>query len=260
MSKMTDRTPNQHLIELAKQNYESNKRSILPSNEVKLASAGKIYPADSPLRKGTVSMRYMTAYDEDILTNTTYIRDGILFDKLLESIITEPGVTVGDISVSDRDSLIVAARISGYGAEYPIQVTDPNTNKPIEHVLDLSKIPFKQFNLIPDENGEFDYTMPVSKIAIKFKYLTSAESQQIKAENALSKIVELSITEINGDRDRSKIEEFVRYHLIAGDSRKFRNHMIDNAPGLELNNITIEGENGSTFSTGFQIGPDLFWF
>lgn len=260
MSKMTDRVHGQDLINIAKQKYETTSRVTLPSNEIKLLSNGLIYPESSPLRKGTVSMRYMTAYDEDILTNTTYIRDGILFDKLLESLITEPGVSVDDIAISDRDGLIIAARISGYGAEYPIQVTDPKTNKVIERHIDLTRLPRKQFILSTDENGEIDYTMKVSGDKIKFRYLTSGESKLIKAEQALSMIVELSISEVNGERDRSVIQEYVQYKLTAGDSRNFRNYMIENAPGYDLDNVEFEGEDGSTFSAGFRIGPELFWF
>jgi hypothetical protein len=81
-----------NIIEIAKQRYESKQRSKLPSIIVSLASAGKIYPESSPLRAGQIEMRYMTAYDEDILTNTSYIKNGVVFDKLLESIIVTEGV------------------------------------------------------------------------------------------------------------------------------------------------------------------------
>ena len=70
---VTERFSDKNLIELAKQQYENKQRSTIPSIAVTLPSKGLVYPESSPLRKGTVEMRYMTAYDEDILTNTTYI-------------------------------------------------------------------------------------------------------------------------------------------------------------------------------------------
>ena len=84
MSKVTDRLENQGIINLARQQFESEKRSKLPSVIVSLASAGKIYPKNHVLRDGIIEMRYMTAYDEDVLTNASYIREGVVFDKLLE--------------------------------------------------------------------------------------------------------------------------------------------------------------------------------
>ena len=40
-----------------------------PSEEVTLPSQGLLYPKDSPLRSGVIQMKYMTAREEDILTN-----------------------------------------------------------------------------------------------------------------------------------------------------------------------------------------------
>ena len=44
-----------------------------PSEVVTLPSKGLLYSEDSPLRKGEVEMKYMTAREEDILTNQNYI-------------------------------------------------------------------------------------------------------------------------------------------------------------------------------------------
>jgi hypothetical protein len=148
-----------NIIELAKQRYESKQRSKLPSIIVSLASAGKIYPESSPLRSGQIEMRYMTAYDEDILTNVSYIKNGVVFDKLLESIIVTEGVDVQEISTFDKNGLIIYARILSYGSDYPVQIQDPVTGNMLDRSINLQKIKFKPFDLQSDENGEFDYSI-----------------------------------------------------------------------------------------------------
>ena len=106
MSKLTDRVDNQNIINLARQNFENKQRSKLPTVIVNLASQGKIYPETHPLSSGKVEMRYMTAYDEDVLTNASYLREGVVFDKLLETIIVT-NIDVADISPVDKDGLLI---------------------------------------------------------------------------------------------------------------------------------------------------------
>ena len=136
MSKMTDRLSNQDIVTLAKTQYENEKRSKLPSVIVPLSSKGLIYPENHVLRAGSVEMRYMTAYDEDILTNVSYRQNGVVFDKLLESIILTP-VDIKDISTVDRFGLIINARIIAYGSEYPVTVTNSKTKKSYEIFFSL---------------------------------------------------------------------------------------------------------------------------
>ena len=158
---VTDRVSDKNLIELAKQQFESSKQSMVPANAVSLPSQGKVYPESSPLRQGYVEMRHMTAYDEDILSNGTYIRQGIVFDKLLESLLITP-VDLNDIISADKEAMIIAARIHGYGAEYPVTVIDPNTNTQLQRTLNLDKLKTRSIELESDENGEFTYTIQIT--------------------------------------------------------------------------------------------------
>jgi len=258
MGIVTDRVHDQNIINIARQQYEQQQRVTLPGYIVTLPSAGLVYPTSSPLRAGTVELRYMTAYEEDILTNSTYISDGTVLSRIIDSLILTPNVTANDFINPDLFGLIVAARINSYGKMYPVQITLPNKTSEIREI-DLSNIPYKQFNLTPDENGEFEFTTPIQKHNIKFKYLPLNITNSIKDEEPISGLIKNAITEINGKRDRAYIEQFVRYELIGGDSRKFREYMAENMPSLDLN-LQFEGENGSTFSSKFQLGSELLWF
>jgi hypothetical protein len=247
----TTRLGDTDLINIAKQRFETQQRSKLPSIIVNLPSGGKIYPKSHPLSSGQVEMRYMTAYDEDILTNVSYLREGVIFDKLLESLILD-NIDIHDIASVDRDALIINARIVSYGAEYPVQVTDPKTNKPLDRVVDLKKLQPKPFDLVADDNGEFSYTLSTGA-EIKFAYLKTVNT------TAITDLLKQLVTEVDGNRTKERIDDFIRYEFLARDSRTFREFVTNKAPGLNFE-YEFEGEDGGTFTAGFPVGADLFWF
>ena len=252
MSKLTERLENQGIINLARQQFESEKRSKLPSVIVPLASAGKIYPKNHVLRDGIIEMRYMTAYDEDILTNSSYIKNGVVFDKLLESIILTP-ISINEIAEADRFGLIISARILAYGHEYHVTIEDPSTKNTIERVIDLRELKPKSFTLESNDDGEFEYIVN-DGYTIYYRYPTKETESE-----TVSEYLRNIITQVNEDRSQSSIDEFIRYQFMSIDAKKFRKFVAENSPGLDLT-VTIEGEDGSTFKTGFPVGPQLFWF
>ena len=258
MNSVTDRIANQNIIELAKQQYEQSKRNNIPCELVSLPSAGKIYPANHPLRSGQIEMRYMTAYDEDILTNISFIRENIVLDKLIESLIVTANINVEDIAQADKDALIIQARILSYGAEYPVQITDPATGNMITRTADLTKLQFLPFNLEADENGEFDYAIN-DKTTIKFSFLTQRETKQISQEHNVSGVLKGLIKQVNASRSANDIENFIRYEFLARDAKQFREYVQKHTPGINLE-LQFEGEQGGTFTSKFQIGSDFFWF
>ena len=96
-----------------------------PTELIDLPSGGKFYPEGHPLREGKVELKYMTAKEEDILTSTNLIQKGVVLDKLMDSLIVTKGVTHEDFLLGDLNAVMVAARILGYGKDYPVNVTCP---------------------------------------------------------------------------------------------------------------------------------------
>src|SRR6056300_83601 len=88
-----------------------------PTEVVELPSTGLIYPKDNPLSSGKLEMKYMTAKEEDILTNQNYLAKGIVLDKLLESLIVSK-INYNDLITGDKNALLIAARVLGYGKDY----------------------------------------------------------------------------------------------------------------------------------------------
>ena len=93
----------------------------IPTEEVELPSKGLLYPKDSPLASGKIEMKYMTAKEEDILTNQNYIQNGTVIDKLLKALIVNKDINFGDILIGDKNAIMIAARILAYGKDYKIR-------------------------------------------------------------------------------------------------------------------------------------------
>jgi hypothetical protein len=232
-----------------------------PTETVELPSKGFFYPTDHPLKEGKVEMKYMTAKEEDILANANYIQQGIVLDKLLESLIISPKFNLEDLLIGDKNALLVAARILGYGSNYTVSYGKKT------QTVDLSKLENinNDFTNLTEEINEFSYVMPATSTPITFKLLTGKDEKSIDKElEGLRKINpnagELTtrfryiITSVSGKRDMSSIIDFIDNYFLATDSRAFREHYKNTMPDVDM---SYEEEDGR-FRT-IPIGLDFFW-
>jgi len=252
---MTDRLGSKDIVTKARKQYENDQFSKLPTIAISLPSEGKTYPKSHPLREGFVEMRYPTAYHEDILTNTSYIKQGIVLDRLLESLCASD-ININELLVADKEKMILSARILAYGHEYPVTVIDPKTKKPIQRIIDLNNISITNIKLDSDDNGEFNYKS--EEFSLKFIFPTAGVLSNIREESTISDLLKNLIREIDGNREQSVIDDFIKYKLLAKDAKKFRKYIEENVPVMDRS-TEFKGEDGSTFTAGFQIGPDFFW-
>ena len=233
----------------------------IPTEMVDLPSKGLLYPEGNPLAEGKVEMKYMTAKEEDILTNQAYIKQGIVLDKLLQSLIVTK-INYEDLIVGDKNALMVAARVLGYGKDYDFVYDDEPCT------VDLSTIENKPFDesLIKKGTNEFSYTLPNSGNLITFKILTAGDDKKIDAELAglkkinkdsspeLSTRLKYLITSVNGDREAKTIREFVDNHLLARDSRLLREYIRKVQPDVDLTFISNSGEE-----VAIPVNLSFFW-
>jgi len=137
---------------------------------VKLPSKGIPYKHG----KEKLKVAYLTAYDENLILSPGLYEDGSFLTTLLERKILDE-FDPRNLLPGDRDAIVIWLRATGYGNEYPIRVTDPDSGKEFDTTFDLSTIKYKPFNLKADKDGYFDFTLPVSGDLIKFKFLTIAD-------------------------------------------------------------------------------------
>ena len=246
------------------------KQPQFPAEEVSLPSKGLLYPENSPLRSGKIEMKYMTAREEDILTNANFIKNGTAIDKLLQSLIVSP-INFDELLLGDKNAIMVAARILGYGAEYEISKIHPETGMESEGIIDLSKIEDKHLNkdLIIDGKNEFEFTLPTSKIPVTFKLLTHVDENKIdkeiegmrKLNKATSGTIRLKYTilSIDGDYERKSIRDFVDTQLLARDARALRKYINEIQPGIDMS-VDVEFKDGYVESgVALPISLNFFW-
>ena len=147
-----------------------------PTEVIELPSQGLLYEKDSPLASGKIEMKYMTAREEDILTNQSYINKGTVIDKLLEALIVSK-INYSDLLIGDKNALLVAARILGYGKDYEFEI------KGEKHQVDLSTLDNRKIDKSVFNNGNsFEWTTPTTDTKIKFKLLTHGDESKITRE------------------------------------------------------------------------------
>jgi len=244
---------------------QQNTTQQFPSEEVTLPSKGLLYPEGHPLRSGIIEMKYMTAKEEDILTNTNYINNGTVIDKLLKSLIVSP-IDFNDLLIGDKNAVLVASRILGYGQEYSFKYKNPNSGEDEEVTVDLTEAADKELDesLIIEGRNEFAFTLPVSKIPVTFKLLTHGDELKISNElKGLKKISKTNTAElttsVNGDRDIKSIRNFVDGNFLARDARALRTYVAEVMPDIDLTfDLTFE-DGASAESVSIPIGTTFFW-
>jgi len=235
-----------------------------PTETVELPSKGLLYPEDHPLASGTIEMKYMTAKEEDILTNQNYISQGIVLDKLLQSLIVTK-VKYDDLFVGDKNAIMIASRILGYGKDYEFEYNGE------DHTIDLTTLENKQIDesLFTRGQNEFEFELPFSKTLVTFQlmngHLEKKVEQEIKGLKKINKTAspDLStrmkhlITSVDGNRDTKTIRDFVDNYLLARDSRSLRQHVADFQPDIDLE-ITIISQ-GEDKVIDIPIGVNFFF-
>ena len=239
-------------------------KTQFPTEEVTLPSKGLLYPESSPLSKGVVEMKYMTAREEDILTNQNLISNGTVIDKLIQSLIVTP-CNYDELLLGDKNAILIASRVLGYGKDYEFEYNGEKIS------VDLTEIDDKEIDeSLIKKGNEFNFTLPTSKVEITFKFLTHGDEKAIAKEvKGLKKInkntsAELStrmkyiITSVNGDNSMGAIREFVDTQLLAIDSRSLRNYVNEIQPDVDLH-FNYEDRNGDFVKIPIPIGLNFFW-
>jgi len=239
-----------------------------PTEVIDLPSGGKLYPKDSPLAEGKLELKYMTTKEEDILMSENLITQGVVIDKLLDSLIVTQGVKQEQLVLGDKNAVLVAARILAYGPHYTCEVANPNNlEQKIEHTFDLTECPFKEaVDGVDYSNNSFDYETPVGKNKIKFKLLTGVEEKLIEKDLKKKKKVgynseittrlRYTITEVDGDNKPETISVFSQ-NMLARDSMALRNYITEISPDIDLTSeIQIGGE---AVSVSIPLTVEFFW-
>ena len=251
---------------------------VTPTEFVELPSRGKFYPSDHSLHnKEVIEMRFMTAKDEDILTSPALLRNGLAIDRLIENLIVETNVNVNDLLLGDKNAVILAARISGYGEQYNVNVTCPNCEASIEHEFDLSEIPHQNGTIPEDDNenvyltpeGTFVAKLPKSQFSVEFKLLTGQDEEYLEKvalktkklnlpEASATNLLKRLVVSVNDVNVTSEINNFID-NMPAQDARFLRACVVTVTPNVDMTQEVDCSSCGTLSEMAVPFTSEFFW-
>jgi hypothetical protein len=214
----------------------------------------------------------MTAREEDILTSRALIKKGTVITNLLQSCVVDKRVDVQRMLSGDRNAVMVALRITGYGAEYSAEVECPSCGDKSKHSFDLTSLPIKELGIEPVEFGSnvFEFKLPVTNKAVKFKFLTGADEEEIllvqerkkktgtQADSLVTTRLQYSLVAVDGKTDKSIIASFIRA-MPAKDSMELRRYIDKHEPGIDMKGFIDCSACGESSEVRMPLGASFFW-
>jgi len=229
-----------------------------------LPSEGKLYRGKRP----NLKVAYMTTADENILSSPNLLSSGDFLEILMNRKILESDIRYRDLHVGDRNAIMLWIRATSYGEMYPVTLFDEN-EVPFETEINLNDLKVKKLGAEPDSEGYFDFLLPVIKKNIKFKLLTVGDVEDIEKKlvkekeegipvnNLNTYSLERQIIEVEGERDKNYIRDFVQ-SLRVRDAKELRTYITKIESGIELE-INVGTPGGGSIKTFLPLNYRFFW-
>ena len=253
-----------------------------PTEIIELPSRGLVYSKENSLSSGKVEMKYMTAKEEDILTTQSYIKDGSVLDRLFQSLIIGNGegqpVKYVDLVTGDKNAIMIAARILGYGKDYEVEIEDPFSGKKQSETIDLTQFENKEYdgsNQVELNKNEFEFTLPRSNRKITFMAMTESKERKVKhtieelkkanrklnddTSRELTTRLKTMILSVDGDSEQKTINHFVDNELFAVDSKALRGYINEVVPDIDLTWEFVSEETGERREMLLPMDVTFFW-
>ena len=247
----------------------------VPIEVVPLPSKGLVYPVGSPLHnRQTLEIKSMTANEEDILMSPALIKQGKVLDSLLSACLVDKNIAPNELLSGDRNAIMIAIRITGYGSDYRVKTTCPNCGARRPHTFDLANLSIKRLLLRPvnEEGNVFEFELPVTKKVVHFKFLSGKEEaernllaermKKVTGESGVNREVtsklEYQVIAIDGVTDGNAVRQFIS-KMPARDSKALRTFIMEHEPGIDMtvdmncSECTHQGE------ISLPIGVSFFW-
>ena len=245
----------------------------IPVESVPLPSMGIVYEAESPLYgQELVDVKAMTAREEDILTSRALIKKGTVITELIRSCMVDKSVNPDDLLSGDRNALMIAIRVTGYGSEYSVEVECPACDEKSKQDFQLADLAIKRLGIQPVAEGSnvFEYVLPLTKKTVRFKFLTGRDEQEMSTiaerrkkqgattDSSVTQRLMHQLISVGGISDKNKINQFIR-HMPAGDSLALRRYVDKNEPGLDMKTWMSCPHCSEESEVRLPMGASFFW-
>jgi len=219
----------------------------------------------------------MTAKDEDILTSPALLKNGIAINRLIENLIVDKNIAIDSLLVGDKNAIILAARISGYGEHYSVNVVCPSCEAVIDHQFDLSQIP-NDYGVQPGEENESIYltpegtfvtTLPKSQYSVEFKLLNGKDENHLETLSKKLKKLKLPdatatnllkrlVVSVNDVTDSSQVSHFID-SMPAQDARYLRGCVQTVTPNVNMSQDVECTSCGAVTEMEVPFTSEFFW-
>ena len=245
----------------------------VPSETVPLPSLGLLYPVGHPLHAcDTVDIRSMTTREEDILTSRALIKKGTVINELIKSCLIDKRIDPLDLVAGDRNALMVAIRITGYGIEYEAKSECSACEAEVDRAFDLAQLPIKSLEIEPVGVGlnEFQFRLPRSGKLVTFRFLNGRDELEMsqttektkklgaQTDNLVTMNLIRTIVSVDGNTDRTAIANFIRT-MPALDSSKLREYVKNSEPGVLMKQEFTCPMCGHTEEVPMPMGVKFLW-
>lgn len=249
---------------------------VVPTEFVELPTGGRFYSEGHPLHgQDSVEIKQMTAKEEDMLTSRTLLKKGVALDRVIQSLIIDKRIDPDSLLVGDRNAIIVAMRVSGYGGDYNTTVGCPACGETQEHYFNLHEVgtydgnDHGELSIKELENGTFETVLPKTKVTVVFRLLdgkdekslvTGMESDRKRKipERAVTRQLANTIVSANGDSSVEALE-YLLLNIPSMDARHIRQCYKAAAPNVDLTQEFACGECGHEQPMEVPLSAEFFW-
>jgi len=249
---------------------------VVPTEFIELPSEGKYYPEGHPLHgESTLEIKQMTAKEEDLLTSRSLLKKGIALDRLLKSVVVNKQIDTNSLLVGDRNAILIATRVSGYGADYQTKITCPSCNTAQDYAFDLNDADvydgtgFTENEAVSNGDGTFTTTLPRTKIEVTFRLLNGTDEKNLinqvenarkkrRPENGITRQLKQIILAVNGD-DTQKSINYAVENMPSMDARHLRLAYKLATPNVDLTQTFECNECDYEQDMEVPLTADFFW-
>jgi hypothetical protein len=257
---------------------------VVPTEFVELPTGGAYYSSGHPLHgQDTIEIKYMTAKDEDILTSKSLLKKGLAINRFLQNIIVERNIKVEDLLVGDKNAILVAARVSGYGEDYRTKTQCPACATTQEYDFTLSDgtivgFDTEHFNsedyadrVTKNDDDTFNIVLPKSEVVLTVRLMNGHDEAKLaeamnskKKSNIIGHDTNMTdqymiyITAVNGSTSMGHIHGFVNV-MPASDSRFLRTAYQSLMPNYDLKQHFACESCGYEQDMEVPFTADFFW-
>ena len=249
---------------------------VVPTEFVELPSGGKFYPPTHPLHnQDSIEIKQMTAKEEDMLTSRTLLKKGVALDRVIRNVIVDRKIDPDSLLIGDKNAIIVATRVSGYGNDYSTSVNCPACGETQRYEFDLNDAniytgdDYEELGATPNEDGTFNLTLPRTQVDVTLRLLTGRDEKALadgiemdrkskKGEKTITRQLTHIISAVDGDTSRESIQYLIE-NAPAMDTRQLRLVYRAIAPNLDLTQDFECSECDHTQEMEVPLTADFFW-